>query len=102
MDMNMNVNPNLPNLWMNVDMNRERLLNEIMAVDFSIIELNLYLDTHPNDRNALMLYNNNVMRSRMLRQRFESMYGPLNALMSTSKYPWQWIERPWPWEKEAL
>jgi len=100
--MEMGPNMNTHDMWMHADMNRERLLKEIMAVDFTIVELNLYLDTHPGDRNALMLYNSNVQRSRMLRQRYESMYGPLNALMSTSSYPWQWIEGPWPWEKEAL
>ncbi len=98
----MNMDKKTHDTIMQAEMNRERLLREIMAVDFSIIELNLYLDTHPNDMNALMLYNNYVQRSRMLRQRFESMYGPLNALMSTSRYPWQWIQGPWPWEREAL
>lgn len=99
--MNMNINIKTDDMWMNVDMNREKLLKEVMASDFTIIDLHLYLNTHPNDQKALALYNSNVQRSRMLRARYESLYGPLSAHMSTSSYPWQWIQGPWPWEKEG-
>ena len=37
---------------------RQRLLNKIKKYDFSLKELNLYLDTHPDCRRALALFNN--------------------------------------------
>lgn len=80
-----------------MDSERERLLHEVMAADFTLIELNLYLDTHPADQRALAYYNSMVMQARMLRDNFEKRYGPLTAF-SGSRYPWQWIEGPWPWE----
>lgn len=83
-----------------IDMNREQLLKELMSADFTVIELNLYLDTHPYDYRALMLYNNGVMRAKVLRENYERLYGPLTARYSTSNYPWQWIESPWPWEAQ--
>lgn len=81
-----------------MDLNREKLLKEVMAADFTIIDLHLYLNTHPYDQRALTLYNNSVQRAMVLRNQYERIYGPLNAQYSTSAYPWQWIEDPWPWE----
>ena len=35
------------------NMSREDLMNKIQATNFSLIELALYLDTHPDDRRAI-------------------------------------------------
>lgn len=78
--------------------NREQLLKEVMAADFTLVDLNLYLNTHPYDQRTIMLYNNSVQRARMLRSEYERLYGPLCIMNSTSKCPWQWIDSPWPWE----
>jgi spore coat protein JB len=82
-----------------MDMNREQLLKEVMAADFTLIELNLYLDTHPCDQRAINMFNTGVQRAMMLRANFEKNYGPLTPF-AYSKSPWQWIESPWPWEAE--
>ena len=82
-----------------MDISRERLelLKEIMAVDFSLVELNLYLDTHPLDQRALRLNNEYVMRHKMLKENHEKEYGPINHRF-VSECPYEWIENPWPWE----
>ena len=36
---------------------QEKLLHDIGVLDFVVIELSLYLDTHPTDRNAMEYYN---------------------------------------------
>jgi len=82
-----------------MDTNREKLLKEIRSVDFTCVDLQLYLDTHPNDQRSLALYNSNVQRSRMLHDTYERLYGPLTSFRSPSAYPWKWIESPWPWEQ---
>lgn len=80
--------------------NQDTLLKELMAIDFTIIELNLYLDTHPCDYRALSLFNENVNRAKILRNNYEQTYGPLTASNSfNTKQTWQWINSPWPWEK---
>lgn len=81
-----------------MDEYRESMMKEIMSIDFTIVELNLYLNTHPFDQRALYLYNCAVQRSQMLRKQYEARYGPLTASSSFSKYPWQWVKSPWPWE----
>lgn len=83
-----------------MDPNREQLLKEVMAADFYLVELNLYLDTHPCDQRAINLLNQSVLSARMFRENYERLYGPLTALNSFSRYPYQWIESPWPWEKQ--
>lgn len=78
---------------------RDRMLKEVMALDFMAIELNLYLNTHPYDQKALMIFVSTVQRAKMARENFERMYGPITASASNS-FPWPWIEDPWPWEAQ--
>jgi len=82
-----------------MDMNREKLLKELMAADFAVIDLNLYLDTHPNDQRAITIYNAMVQRAKMLRDSFERMYGPLTP-MFIGTCPFKWINEPWPWQRQ--
>ena len=75
------------------------LLEEIQAIDFVIVELNLYLDTHPQDLEAIKQLNEATLKSMELKQHFEQQFGPLmNFGRSFSGYPWSWNETPWPWQ----
>lgn len=76
-----------------------RLMEELQSIDFALVELNLYLNTHPNDANAVNEYNHYVQESNKLRQKIESIYGPMrNFGNSYAGYPWNWSDPPWPWE----
>ncbi len=76
-----------------------QLLEELQAVDFVLVELNLYLDTHPLDTQALQQYNQNVQKRYQLAYQYEMNFGPLMHFgHSYSKQPWQWINTPWPWQ----
>jgi spore coat protein JB len=79
-------------------MNRDELLRRLSALDFYAIDLHLYLNTHPDDRDALNKYNAVIAEAQELRKEYESMYGLLSAHTVTNKFPWQWIENPWPWQ----
>lgn len=83
-----------------MDLNREKLIREVMAADFTSYDLALYLDTHPNDMRALALFRNNAQRARMLRENYERLYGPLVAQSPRDSYGWLWATTPWPWEKQ--
>ncbi|MCX7747475.1 MAG: spore coat protein CotJB [Clostridia bacterium] len=80
-----------------MDANRERMLREVMAADFTVIDLNLYLNTHPYDKRTIDLFNQSVQRAKILRNNYERLYGPL-TVNTPSGCPWRWIESPWPWE----
>lgn len=82
--------------------NQMALLKRIQEIEFVAVELNLYLDTHPCDEDAL---NDFCCASEMLmrlKKEYEAEYGPLMNFgfggCGCSKTPWQWIESPWPWE----
>ena len=78
---------------------REALLYQVMQYRFALIELNLYLDTHPNDRKAIELYNKYSKIAKEMSQKYESMYGPLTLGGSDlNENRWEWINSPWPWE----
>ncbi|MCR1898737.1 spore coat protein CotJB [Irregularibacter muris] len=81
-----------------MDKERRRALEEIQAIEFVLVELNLYLDTHPTDQRALMEFNTYSKQLYGLRCKYEARYGPLvNFGYSPSQYPFKWVEEPWPW-----
>lgn len=78
---------------------REALLYQVMQYKFALIELNLYLDTNPNDTEALNLYNKYLKVEKQMCDKYESMYGPLTVDSdSLGKNTWNWKNSPWPWE----
>lgn len=84
-----------------MDANGKKLLNELMELSFVAVELNLFLDTHPDSKDALEDYNRISERYMLLKDKYEKTYGPLvNFGYSSSQYPWQWSQSPWPWEIE--
>lgn len=78
---------------------REALLYQVMQYKFALIELNLYLDTNPNDKSAIELFNKYQKIEKQMCEQYERMYGPLtidsNYLNNNS---WTWKNSPWPWE----
>lgn len=74
-------------------------LSELMALDFAIDELGLYLATHPEDTEALNLYWSYIKLGREGRETYEKEYGPL---MKTDLTPgsFKWLDDPWPWDME--
>ncbi len=73
-------------------------LSELMALDFAIQELALYLDTHRDDEDALALFRSYVKLCREGREKYTAAYGPL---MQTDDMEgaYTWTDDPWPWER---
>ena len=67
---------------------RDRLMEQIMEAGFAAIDLNLYLDTHPNDRRALAKFKEAVAKKNTLTKKFEEKYGPLTAAANAEKDTW--------------
>lgn len=78
---------------------KEALLNQWQQYNFALEDLNLYLDIYPNDRNALELYKKYLTISKDIKNKYESMYGPLYVSSDyVTNGNWKWIGSPWPWE----
>lgn len=63
--------------------NRRALLDEISEYHFACVELNLYLDNNPNDKNALNLYNSYIEKYMQAKRDYKNRYG-------SDSYPWSW------------
>lgn len=82
-----------------MDKEQKRELLGVMAMEFTALEFNLYLDTHPEDQRALNDFYATVHQLDRLKKDYECRYGPLTSFGSTpSKHSWQWLNDPWPWE----
>lgn len=85
-----------------MDLNNQSCENELLKIqqlEFAAIDLNLYLDNHPDCKNALADYNAITRELTKLKKIYEAERGPFtNFGCSESKYPWSWIDEPWPWE----
>ncbi len=75
-----------------------QLLNDISVISFTLIELNLYLDTHPHDKQAMEYFNHYARIENQLKEDFSSKYYPLTILLSSDTKDWSWTLAPMPWE----
>ena len=79
------------------DCEREEMLMIIRELNFAVIELGLYLDTHPEEQRALCLHRKYVKELKELMDKYQKVYGPLSIYFPCNK--WRWLEEPWPWER---
>ena len=80
----------------NMQDKREEMMQQIKSYNFAVIELALYLDTHPDDTKALCLHNKYCKELKELKDKYQKVYGPLSIYFPCNK--WRWLEEPWPWE----
>ncbi len=73
-------------------------MGELMALCFVVQELGLYLDTHPEDADALKLFTEYVQLLRQGKETFTARYGPLQQTQVTGEDGYSWLKEPWPWE----
>lgn len=76
------------------------LLEKLMALDFMAVDLQLYLDTHPEDKNAIKMYNETLKEAQVYREQYEKEFAPLYSFRSPAIGGWRWEREPFPWEYE--
>lgn len=74
-------------------------LTELQALDFVLLELGLYLDTHADDKEAFKLFQQYTSMVKEGRRIYEEKYGPLTLSMASNGSFYRWVHGPWPWEK---
>lgn len=78
-----------------------QMLTYVDAYCFGAHDINLYLDTHPNDRAMIELYNQYRKEYENALEQYEKRFGPITVdSESTLAYPWSWNNCPWPWENK--
>jgi len=99
----MNVSPNMNMNPMTTGMKpmtkREAFLWKVQAYEFALLEVGLFLDTHPKDQTALSYFEQYRHMKHLAEAEYTRMYGPITMdHMDNDLSTWQWIENPWPWE----
>lgn len=81
----------------NVSMNKDELMQRIHALTFAMTEAQLFLDTHPDCRDALTYFRDIREKLDTAMTEYQNKYGPLFADMTVGD-KWTWIDGPWPWQ----
>jgi spore coat protein JB len=83
------------------NMNQKQLMNYISAVGLALDDVTLFLDTHPNNPEALTFYNNCKEMRMQAMSDYNRFYGPLTRFNVNSGNEWKWTQGPWPWQGEV-
>jgi spore coat protein JB len=81
----------------------EHLRKKIHQYDFSILEAELYLDTHPDCQRALSVLNELRVQRKALVKAYEERFGRYIVTKKDAGKDgkWEWIDSPWPWEAKG-
>ncbi len=82
-------------------MTKQELANKYAAYSFALTDLNLYLDSHPEDTAALERFQEIKKEYECLRQEYVDTIGLLKMTDQSSTDRWSWTDDPWPWEIEG-
>lgn len=73
-------------------------LGEVMGLSFMVKELQLYLDTHSDDKEAFALLKEALALYMEAKKRYVARFGALTVGDLATMDSYDWIEGPWPWE----
>jgi spore coat protein JB len=79
-------------------MTKDKLLRRVSSLGFAMYELRLFLDTHPNNYEALEMMNSYKKKYESVKAEYEKEFGPLTLNGYNSD---EWLQDPWPWENDA-
>ncbi|MBP1534811.1 MAG: spore coat protein CotJB [Ruminococcus sp.] len=78
---------------------KQKLMRRIQQSCFALAEANLYLDSHPTCKMGLAYFKKHKAEKEALEKEYTEKYGPLTAIQSDSDKKWEWVAKPFPWER---
>lgn len=82
-----------------INMNeKESMMQAVREAAFAMIDIGLYLDSHPCDEKAMDYYNKYQQINKEVRREYEDRFGPLTSNGVNTCDGWTWVRDPWPWE----
>ncbi len=80
---------------------RSDLLTKINVASFAVNDVTLFLDTHPEDAEALAYFHEYSRMRNEAMMEYAKYYGPLtiDTTMESCTDRWNWINEPWPWQE---
>ena len=73
-------------------------MTELQAIAFAIQDLTLYMDTHRDDREVLMLLREYQKMYEVCKEKHVRKYGAMNNTVPGNQDTYEWLDDPWPWE----
>ncbi len=80
------------------DYTEQALLQRIGEVRFALVELQLYLDTHPEDLDATNDFNSYAVTLDRLCSEYTERFGPLENYGNSTHDAGSWVYQKWPWQ----
>jgi len=74
---------------------KEKLLMRLSSAGFAMYELRLFLDTHPDNKEARTMLEKYQSKYEALKAEYEQEYGALTLNGANSD---EWLKDPWPWD----
>ena len=79
---------------------RDMMLKKIGMLKFALVDVDLFLDTHPGDTDMIKKREEYERELTPLINSYEQKFGPLTKAENTTN-TWAWVKDPWPWDTEA-
>ena len=89
--MNENVRPRIPRAEIGNTPACDELLKAIAEASFFALDLQLYLDTHPDDTRALEMFREAVKQYQACKAAFEDSFYPLASTSAGKDGEWDWL-----------
>jgi spore coat protein JB len=83
------------------NMSEQNAMKLVYELGFVMTETVLYLDTHPDDAEALAYYAEMKEKYHDAVMYYSRNFGPLNSLHVNAENYWSWVLTPMPWEVEG-
>lgn len=83
-------------------MSRKELLERLSAASFAAVDLQLYMDTHPEDKAALAKLNKYLDQTAALVAEYTRQFGPLSPQDIYGDTSFDWVNSPWPWSRDFV
>lgn len=81
---------------------KRRMLMDISVLDFTTTDLREYLDTHPDDVDAISYFHRYNSMLNQATKDYTAKFGPIRQNMpGTCMDEWKWATSPMPWEGGA-
>lgn len=78
---------------------QQKLLSYIDAVSFALIDTTLYLDTHPDDQEAISHFNQYQCARNQAVKEYSQYFEPLTIDSAEITDTFTWATSSWPWQR---
>lgn len=77
---------------------QQELINDVNVASFLLDEAGLFLNSHPDNMEALEYYHEAQRKRNEAIRCYEEEIGPLSKYSVHNRSYWDWTEGPWPWQ----